>query len=275
MPERPCARRRVSDTRRQARCAAGLAGASRRPPSRPKVMPVSPSRTTRARSRDAASNRAPWWRSAVIYQVYIRSFADADGDGIGDIAGIRSRLPYLAELGVDALWINPWYPSPMKDARLRRLRLPRHRSGVRDPRRCARHGRRRSRPRPAGPARHRPEPPVRPASLVPGCARRRPGIARAQPIRVPRRPGPGRRRAAERLAAAASAARHGRARIEADGEPGQWYLHLFTPEQPDLNWTQSGRPGRVRGDDALLVRSRRRRLPHRRCPRARQGRWPA
>src|SRR3977135_589505 len=58
----------------------------------------------------------PWWRSAVIYQVYIRSFADGNGDGVGDIAGLRSRLPYLAGLGVDALWINPWYPSPMKDA---------------------------------------------------------------------------------------------------------------------------------------------------------------
>ncbi|MDX3387176.1 glycoside hydrolase family 13 protein [Streptomyces niveiscabiei] len=57
----------------------------------------------------------PWWRSAVIYQVYVRSFADAGGDGVGDIAGIRSRLPYLKSLGVDALWINPWYKSPMAD----------------------------------------------------------------------------------------------------------------------------------------------------------------
>jgi len=56
-----------------------------------------------------------WWRSAVIYQVYIRSFADENGDGIGDIAGLRSRLPYLAYLGVDAIWINPWYPSPLAD----------------------------------------------------------------------------------------------------------------------------------------------------------------
>ncbi len=58
----------------------------------------------------------PWWRGAVIYQVYIRSFADGDGDGLGDIAGLRSKLPYLAGLGVDAIWINPWYPSPMADA---------------------------------------------------------------------------------------------------------------------------------------------------------------
>ncbi|MCF2528003.1 glycoside hydrolase family 13 protein [Yinghuangia soli] len=57
----------------------------------------------------------PWWRSAVIYQVYPRSFADGDGDGTGDLAGVRQKLPYLAELGVDALWFNPWYPSPMAD----------------------------------------------------------------------------------------------------------------------------------------------------------------
>jgi alpha-glucosidase len=56
-----------------------------------------------------------WWRRAVVYQVYIRSFADANGDGIGDIAGIRSRLAYLRDLGVDAIWVNPWYPSPMVD----------------------------------------------------------------------------------------------------------------------------------------------------------------
>lgn len=56
-----------------------------------------------------------WWRSAVIYQVYIRSFADGDGDGTGDIAGLRSRLQYLAYVGVDAIWINPWYPSPLAD----------------------------------------------------------------------------------------------------------------------------------------------------------------
>ena len=60
-------------------------------------------------------SHTPWWRDAVVYEVYLRSFADGDGDGIGDIAGLRSRLAYLADLGVDALWITPWYPSPMVD----------------------------------------------------------------------------------------------------------------------------------------------------------------
>nr|WP_315987584.1 alpha-amylase family glycosyl hydrolase [Actinomadura sp. HBU206391] len=56
-----------------------------------------------------------WWRDAVIYQIYPRSFADGDGDGMGDFAGVRARLPYLADLGVDAIWFSPFYPSPMAD----------------------------------------------------------------------------------------------------------------------------------------------------------------
>ncbi|MDF1602412.1 alpha-amylase family glycosyl hydrolase [Nocardioides sp. YIM 152315] len=56
-----------------------------------------------------------WWRGAAIYQVYPRSFGDANGDGSGDLAGVRTRLAYLAGLGVDALWFTPWYPSPMAD----------------------------------------------------------------------------------------------------------------------------------------------------------------
>jgi alpha-glucosidase len=56
-----------------------------------------------------------WWRSAVLYQVYVRSFADSDGDGVGDLRGIRSRLPYLRELGVDGIWLTPFYPSPGHD----------------------------------------------------------------------------------------------------------------------------------------------------------------
>jgi alpha-glucosidase len=56
-----------------------------------------------------------WWRNAVVYEIYVRSFADSDGDGLGDLQGVRSRLPYLASLGVDALWLTPFYPSPGAD----------------------------------------------------------------------------------------------------------------------------------------------------------------
>ena len=59
---------------------------------------------------------ANWWREAVVYQVYPRSFADSNGDGIGDIPGIRAKVPYLVDLGIDALWLSPHYPSPMLDA---------------------------------------------------------------------------------------------------------------------------------------------------------------
>ena len=66
------------------------------------------------RSNNSDDARA-WWETAVVYQVYVRSFADSNDDGIGDLAGIRSRLPYLAALGIDAIWLNPCYPSPQVD----------------------------------------------------------------------------------------------------------------------------------------------------------------
>ena len=59
---------------------------------------------------------APWWRSAVIYQIYPRSFADSDGDGVGDLPGITRRLVHVARLGADAVWLSPFYSSPQADA---------------------------------------------------------------------------------------------------------------------------------------------------------------
>ncbi|MET3510347.1 glycoside hydrolase family 13 protein [Plantibacter sp. MCCC 1A11337] len=58
---------------------------------------------------------ATWWRQAAVYQIYPRSFADADGDGLGDLPGIRSRVDYLTELGIDAIWLSPFYPSALAD----------------------------------------------------------------------------------------------------------------------------------------------------------------
>ena len=56
-----------------------------------------------------------WWKHAVIYEIYPRSFQDSNGDGIGDINGITARLDYLKDLGIDAIWITPMYPSPGVD----------------------------------------------------------------------------------------------------------------------------------------------------------------
>lgn len=181
-----------------------------------------------------AMTYAGWWRDAVIYQVYIRSFADSDGDGIGDLQGIRDRLDHLRDLGVDALWITPFYPSPMADAGydvadhrdvdptygtladFKELLTDAHERGLRVI-----------------------------IDLVPNhTSSRHPWFTEA-------------------LAAAPGSQarslyhfREGRGpkgdlppnnwmsifggpawtRVVDDGRPGQWYLHLFAPEQPDLNW---------------------------------------
>jgi alpha-glucosidase len=172
-----------------------------------------------------------WWRDAVVYQVYIRSFSDADGDGVGDLEGIRSRLGYLELLGVDALWITPFYPSPMAD----------HGYDVADPRDvdpvfgdlaafdalvadAHRHGLRIT------------------VDLVPNhtsSAHEWFRAAVASPPGSPERARyhfrPGRGTGAE------GAPNNWRSVF---GGPawhrvpdGEWYLHLFAPEQPDLNWT--------------------------------------
>ena len=66
-------------------------------------------------TRQSAATGEPWWKQAVVYQIYPRSFADSNGDGIGDLRGIIGRLDYLSALGVDVLWLSPVYPSPQDD----------------------------------------------------------------------------------------------------------------------------------------------------------------
>ena len=187
------------------------------------------------RRRDSGRGRQ-WWRSAAIYQVYPRSFADGDGDGTGDLLGVLDRLPYLRDLGVDAIWFTPWYPSPMADggydvADYRAIDpafgdLAPGRGGDRD----------------RGPAGHphhrrrRPEPHLGPAPLVPAGAGRRAGLARAAAVLVPPRHAARTASCRPTAGSPTSAARPGAGTTGADGTPGEWYLHLFAPGQPDLNW---------------------------------------
>ena len=177
-----------------------------------------------------AAAEADWWRQAVVYQIYPRSFADSGGDGLGDLRGIVSRVPYLAALGIDAVWLSPFYPSALADggydvddyrdvdprlgtladfdemtARLHERQIkvvvdivPNHTSN-----------------------RH---PWFREALAAPGGS-------------------PARDRYIFRDGRGADGARPPSDWVSAFGGPawtrvpdGQWYLHLFAPEQPDLNW---------------------------------------
>ncbi|MGK4584464.1 glycoside hydrolase family 13 protein [Kitasatospora sp. HPMI-4] len=194
--------------------------------------------TSRPAAAPTAANAGEsrgWWRDAVIYQVYPRSFADSNGDGMGDLPGIRSRLPYLRDLGVDAVWLSPFYASPqadagydvadyravdpmfgtlldadalIRDAHALGLRIivdlvPNHSSDQHEWfQRALREG-------PASPLRDRYHfrpgkgengelPPNDWESIFGG-----PAWTRTE---------------------------------NPDGTPGDWYLHLFAPEQPDFNW---------------------------------------
>jgi alpha-glucosidase len=188
-----------------------------------------------------ASSHQPWWRTAVIYQLYVRSFADSNGDGVGDLEGIRQKLPYLADLGVDGIWLTPCYPSPqwdhgydvadyfdinpeygslatfdalVADATVHGIRImmdvvPNHCSWDHDWFKAALAAKPGSRERErfyfrdgCGP--NGDEPPNNWRCIFGGPAW----------TRVP----------------------------NADGSPGQWYLHVFTPQQPDLNWTNPDVP---------------------------------
>ncbi|MBO0822331.1 MAG: DUF3459 domain-containing protein [Actinobacteria bacterium] len=188
-----------------------------------------------ARPEAPPTGEPAWHHTAVVYEVYLRSFADGNGDGVGDIAGLRARLPYLRELGVDALWLAPWYVSPMADggydvadyrdidpvfgtlADAEALLTEAHAHNLRII-----------------------------IDIVPNhCSNRHPWFAAALAA------GPG---SAER---ARFWFRSGRGEngdqppndwqsafggpawtrvTEPDGSPGEWYLHIFAAEQPDLNW---------------------------------------
>ena len=179
-----------------------------------------------------------WWRSAVVYQVYPRSFADSDGDGVGDIAGLQARLPYLVDLGVDAVWISPWYPSPMKDAGY----------DVSDYRDIdplfgtlaqARGAGRRGAPSSACGCSSTSSPTTRPTSTR-GSRRRSPAPA-GSPERGRFLFRDGRGAGGDQPPNDWQSQFGGPAwsRVtDRDGAPGQWYLHLFAPEQPDLDWTK-------------------------------------
>jgi alpha-glucosidase len=178
---------------------------------------------------------APWWSRAVFYQVYPRSFADSDGDGVGDLDGVVSRLDYLQLLGVDAIWINPVTVSPMADhgydvsdprdvdplfggmAALERLIAAAHRHGIKVTMDLV-------------PNHTSSQHPWFQAALTagPGTTQRERYIFRdglgADGASPPNNwlsvfGGPAWTRV-----------------IEPGGNPGQWYLHLFDPQQPDLNW---------------------------------------
>ena len=176
-----------------------------------------------------------WWRGAAIYEVYLRSFADGNGDGVGDLAGLRSRLPYLAELSVQALWVTPWFPSPMADAgydvadyrdidpvfgtlaEAEAFLAEAHRAGLRVV-----------------------------IDLVPNhCSDAHPWFAEAlaaEPGDAVRelfwfRPGrgPGGSEPPNDWQSIFGGPAWTRTK-NPDGTPGEWYLHLFAPQQPDFNW---------------------------------------
>jgi alpha-glucosidase len=185
--------------------------------------------------RPAGTREPAWYHTAVVYQVYLRSFADGTGDGIGDLAGLTARLPYLRDLGVDAIWLNPWYRSPMADggydvadyrdidpvfgtlAEAEALIRAAHACQLRVildivPNHCSDQHRWFTAAVAAGP----------------GSADRR---------RFWFRPGRG---ASGELPPNDWMSMFGGpawTRVtEPDGSPGEWYLHMYAPEQPDLNW---------------------------------------
>ncbi|MEG0028172.1 MAG: alpha-amylase family glycosyl hydrolase, partial [Aurantimicrobium sp.] len=176
-----------------------------------------------------------WWRQAVVYQVYPRSFKDSNGDGLGDIKGITSKVDYLSELGVDAIWLSPFYPSALADggydvadyrdvdpklgnlAEFDEMIAAYHAKGIRVF-----------------------------ADIVPNhssdlhvwfqeALKAEPGSAARD--RYIFRDGKGENGELPPNNWPSHFGPTGWTRTtNPDGTPGQWYLHLFAPEQPDFNW---------------------------------------
>ncbi|ACZ29103.1 alpha amylase catalytic region [Xylanimonas cellulosilytica DSM 15894] len=186
-------------------------------------------------SSPSAPDPHAWWRHAVIYQIYPRSFADGNGDGTGDLAGVRGRLPYLKELGVDAVWFTPWYVSPLADggydvadyraidpqfgtlAEAEALITEAAALGIRTI-----------------------------IDVVPNHVSSAHAWFQAALASEPGSPERARFWFHDGLGPDGSGMpTHWQSSFQGttwtrttrpDGTPGQWYLHLFTPEQPDLNW---------------------------------------
>ncbi len=188
------------------------------------------------RSHGGSVTDEQWWRRAVIYQIYVRSFADGNGDGIGDLTGVRKRLEYLVDLGVDAIWFTPWYASPLADGgydvadyraidpsfgsldEAERLISEARNLGIRTI-----------------------------VDIVPNhVSDQHPWFQAA----LAARPGsperarfwfhPGRGRDGNEVPNGWLSNFSGPAWTRTqnpDGTPGEWYLHLFSAQQPDLNWS--------------------------------------
>ena len=182
-----------------------------------------------------AMPQAPWWRDAVMYQIYLRSFRDGNGDGVGDLRGARAGLSYLTTLGVDGVWLSPFFPSPQRDhgydvadycavdplfgdlAEFDLLVADAHRLGLKVvldivPNHCSS------------------EHPQFRQALAAG-----PGSAQRSWFHFADGRGPGGDLPPNNWRAMFGGPAWTRV-PESDGRPGQWYLHMFTPHQPDWNW---------------------------------------
>ncbi len=180
-------------------------------------------------------NATAWWSHAVFYQLYPRSFADSDGDGVGDLTGVVARLDYLVELGIDAIWLNPVTVSPMADhgydvadprdidplfgglAAFERLIEEAHRRGIKVTMDVV---------------------PNHTSSAHPwfqAALAAAPGSAERDRYYFRDGQGPGGALPPNNWESVFGGPAWTRV-VDAGGAPGQWYLHLFDTEQPDLNW---------------------------------------